>query len=287
MLQFILYGIVYGSILILASVGFFMIRKIENFLNIAHAEMLTLGAYLTYLFNVILGLHIVIAAIIAIMLTALVGLLVAKIVFWPIKGYDSGLLLVTSVGVAFIFNGTVEILFGVKIKSFDIPLARAIKIGGVPTLSSVEFIIIALAILSVLGLHLMLTRTTVGKAVRAMSSNFDLARIRRIDTKRMSAYVWLLSTGLAGMAGISLGLIGKLNSEMGWNFILIILCVTVVGGLASSVYGVMCSAFILGIAMEVSLMVIPSAYRELLAFVLIIIVLFFRPQGLFGRGDTA
>ncbi|MCL4441193.1 MAG: branched-chain amino acid ABC transporter permease [Firmicutes bacterium] len=282
-MQFIIYGIVTGSILLLATVGFAMVKRVENFLNIGHAELLTVGAYIAYYFNVQLGINIFMAGLIAVVLTALVSLLVARLVYEPIRKYGHVILLITSVGVAYILHGLNEAISGVEIRSYAIPVTKAIQIAGKPFMTIEEIVVILIAGFSAVGLHLFLTGTKTGKAIRAMSSNFDLARVRGIETKRMAAYVWLVSGGLAGLAGILLGATGRINTDLGWSQILIILSAAILGGL-SSIYGVMIAALLIGIAMDTSVIFFPPAYRQAVAFVLIIIVLFLRPKGIMGGG---
>ena len=178
-----------------------------------------------------------------------------------------------------------EGIFGATPKSINIGMPRQFFIGDQPILSSIDLIIIILAIVSGVGLHLFLTRTRMGIAVRAMSSQFDLARVRGIDTESVAAVVWAIAGALAAVAGILYGLKGTVYTDMGWTIILLVLSAATVGGMGS-VYGVMVGALIIGVIMDMSVIWINPAYRSAMAFVVIILMLLVRPQGIFGGGRS-
>lgn len=280
-LQYVVFGLVTGTILLLGTVGFSMIRRVDNFLNIAHGQMVALGAYLGYLFYAMIGLPLVVASVLAIASTAVLGWASHRIVFNPIRGHGPLYLLFTSVGLAYVIHGSLEAIFGTRPKAFILPEPRFFSIAGEPLVSTVEIFIIVVAIVSAVALHLFLTRTRAGMAVRAMSSEYDLARVRGINTSRVAALVWILASGLAGLAGILMGIQGTVYTDMGWAIILVILSAAVLGGLGS-IYGVMVGAMLIGLSMDLSVIWLPPAYRSAVAFMVIMLVLVVRPQGIFG-----
>lgn len=279
-MQFVVYGLLMGCILLLATVGFSMIRRIEGFLNIAHGQMLAVGAYFTYFFNAVLNWNIVLSAVLAVLATAGVGFLVAKVVFFPLKGRAPLVIAIVSTGVSYVIQGIIEILFGPFVKQYKFPPMRAIKIGDLSLAGPDQIAMVVAAILAVLFLHFLLTKTETGKAIRAMSSDFDLARIRGINTPRLRVYVWLIASGLGGLAGVMIGLISRLTPYMGFEYIMMIMIVAILGGLGS-IYGAMVAALIIGLITQMSVLVIPAQYSQVIAFVLIIIVLLVRPKGIF------
>jgi branched-subunit amino acid ABC-type transport system permease component len=279
-MQFIVFGLLLGCALLLATVGFSMIRRIEGFLNIAHGQMLTVGAYCTYVFNVILGWNIIPAAVVAVLVTAVIGYGVARIVFYPLKRRPPLIIAIASTGTSYIFHGLIELFFGPQVKQFRVPPMRAYKIGDLSVAAPDQIAMVVAAALAALFLHLLLTRTETGKAIRAMASNFDLARIRGINTPRLRIIVWLIASGLGGLAGVMVGLISKLSPDMGWEYIMLVMIVAILGGLGS-IYGAMVAALVIGLATQMSVMVVPPQYSQVIAFVLIIIVLMVRPQGIF------
>lgn len=283
----LIFGIVTGSILLLGSVGFALTRRVENFLNIAHGQFLTIGAFIAWALNQTSGFSVFWAALVAIAVTAAIGYASGRFIFSPIRSHGPLMLLFTSVGLAYIIHGFIEAVWGVGMKTYAVSPPKMITIGGAPILNSLELAVLITAALSAVSLHLFLTRTKVGKAIRAMSSNFDLARIRGIDTEKMSLYLWALVAGLAALAGILNGLVSVIYTDMGWAQILLILSAAVLGGLGGSIYGVMIASLIVGLAMDLSVLVLPAAYRSAIAFAAVIVVLFIKPEGIFGKGGRA
>jgi branched-subunit amino acid ABC-type transport system permease component len=279
-MQFAVYGLLMGCALLLATVGFSMIRRIEGFLNIAHGQMLAVGAYSCYVFNSLLGWNIIPSAIAAVLVTSIIGYLVAHVVFFPLKGKPPLLIAIASTGASYIINGLIEMIFGPNVKQYLFPPMRAYKIGNFSLAAPDQIAMVIAAGLAALFLHLLLTRTETGKAIRAMASDFDLARIRGIKTPRLRIYVWLIASALGGLAGVMIGLISRLAPYMGWEYIMLIMIVAILGGLGS-IYGAMVAALIIGLITQMSVLVIPAQYSQVIAFVLIIVVLLIRPKGIF------
>jgi branched-subunit amino acid ABC-type transport system permease component len=280
-LQYLAFGLVTGSILLLGSFGFSMVWRTENFLNLAHGQYLMVGAYLSYVFYMVLHWPLFVAVILAVVLTGVVGWLTDVVFFRPIRRLGPMYRLVTSVGVAYVISGTMAAIFGPKPKGLVISRPPNIMIGGKPFTDALAVLIVCIAAASAVGLHLFLTRTRAGLSVRAMSSSFSLAQARGINTKRTAGVVWVMSAGLAGLAGVLMGTIGAIYYDMGWSVTIVILSAAVLGGLGS-IYGVMIGAILIGLAMDTSVIVMPTAYRSAVPFIVIMLVLIFRPRGLSG-----
>ncbi|MGE0210785.1 MAG: branched-chain amino acid ABC transporter permease [Parvibaculaceae bacterium] len=272
------YGIISGSIILLGSLGFSLTLKTERFLNIAHGQMLLFGAYAALFLNQ-RGLDMVTAAAVATVASGLLGVLIHRVLYEPVRSRGILVLLFTSVGVAYVLNGLIGAFAGKRMQAYDLPAVRALTIGDRPIMTIYELLIVLIAVAAAIGIHLFLTRTWTGKSIRAVSDNYDLARVRGFNPRRVSDYVWFIASALAGLAGVFTGIIGSLHLEIGWQQTIIILAATVLGGLGS-VYGVMLASFVLGIGMELGITVLPSSYRMAIAFLIIILVLFLRPQGL-------
>jgi len=281
LLQHITYGIVTGSILLLATIGFSMTYTIKGFFNIAHAELLTVGAYLTYLFYRIMGWNFIYSAILAIILTTMIGFLIGKTLYEPMEKYGSLILVFTSIGVAFAMNGITEFIAGPIIKSYRMLPTKAIRVAGIPLVGEREVLIVVIAVLSSFFLHFLLTRTSIGKAFRAMASNTNLAMIRGINTAKITNFVWIYASAMAGLAGILLAMVTSLSTDLGWRQILIILAASILGGLGS-IYGAMIGTILLGLVMDIGVIFLPTAYRPTIAFAVIIIMLIIKPNGIFG-----
>ncbi|WP_395015089.1 branched-chain amino acid ABC transporter permease [Dongia sp.] len=279
--QFVVTGIVTGCFLILATIGFSLTRRVEGFLNIAHAELIGVSAFTTWALNAELGWHILPAALCGILVTALLGLAIGRLVYEPIRSRGPATLLISSVGVAFVIGGFVDVMVGVGIRSFDIPLAKSLRFFGL-RITNYQLILVILATLSVIAIAIFLNKTRIGLSIRAMATDPKLASLRGIDIRKTSRAAWLLASGLAGVAGVVLGLISTLSTDIAFGQILQIIAVAILAGLGS-LYTVIVAGLIVGLTMDLSVLWLPAGYRPLIAFALVILVLVFRPEGLAGR----
>lgn len=279
-MQNLVFGLVTGSILAVATVGFSMIRQTEGFLNIAHGQLLAVGAFLGLLLSDTFGLPIWVAAPGAALLVGLLGVVLSIVIFRPVSSKGPLAQLFSSIGLAYMLYGLIIVVFGANVRTYPVSFGRFFEVFGIG-ITFGEGVIIALAAVIVLVLHLFLTRTSVGTWIRAVASNRDLARIRGVRVDRVSQTVWFIASSLGGLAGVLIGVVGSVNSEVGWLNILLILAAAVLGGLGS-IYGVIASGLLLGVVMDLSALVVPTAYRLVVAFVALILVLVFRPEGLFS-----
>jgi len=277
--QNVVFGLVTGSILAIASVGFALVRQTENFLNIAHGQLLALGAFVGVVLVTEHSVNIYVAGAISMVAVGVFGLLLAILVFEPVRERGGTVLLFTSIGLALVLEAVMIAWFGTGIRLYRISFGEQHEIGDV-VITTGEIVIVALTAVTVLSLQLFLRRTRLGRSVRAVASNADLARVRGVSARTVSATVWFVSAALAAMAGVMLGVLTSVNTEMGWHNILIILAAAVLGGLGS-IYGVLVAGLVLGIVMDVSALYIDTSYRSVVAFGLLVLVLLVRPEGIF------
>lgn len=279
-MQTVVFGLISGSILAVAATGFALVRQTEGFLNIAHGQFILVGAYLGVLFTTKLGLGLVVSGLLTFVCVGLVALVCARLIFDPVREKGALVLLFTSVGVAYVLYAVSILAFGVDIQSFDVDFGELITFGSI-AITPVEIGMIGVFVLTVAGLVLFFNKTRVGTWVRATASNPDLARVRGVPVRLVSAAVWFVAGGLGGLAGILLGLNSAVTSELGWNSTMLILAATVLGGLGR-VYGVMAAALFLGLVTNLATTVVDPAYSTLIAFGALILVLLVRPEGLFS-----
>jgi branched-chain amino acid transport system permease protein len=278
--QNVVFGLVTGSILALATVGFAMIRQTEGFLNVAHGQYLALGAFIGFVYVSDLGLNVFAGGLLTMITLGLIGVLLAKVVFDPVRRRGPLVLLFTSIGLAYLLYGIVLALFGTGVRTYPVSFGRQFELGSV-LVTAGEIIIVALAVGVVVTLWLFLSFTRLGTWIRAVASNPELARVRGVPTRLVSATVWFVAAGLAGLAGVLIGVVGSVHAELGWANILLVLAAAVMGGVRS-IYGVIGAGILLGLAMDVSALAIPTAYRTVVAFTALILVLLVRPEGLFA-----
>lgn len=280
MLQYVAFGVIDAGFLTLATLGFALVSRVHKFLNLAHAELMSVAALLTWALSAVVGLPFALAALVAIGAVALLGLVVGRVVYEPMLSRGPAILLIVSVGVVYLIHGTIEAAVSPGIKSYELPRLADWQLGPVHA-SPYKVGVLAAAAAAFLGLHLLLTRTSLGVSIRAIANNRELAEIRGIDVARTTRTVWLIASGLAGVAGVALGVLGTLTTDIAFEQILLILSVSILAGLRS-IYGVVIAALIVGLAMDVSTLWIPGGYRTAIAFIVIILALAFRPQGLLG-----
>lgn len=284
-IQLVVLGIGTGAFLLLATLGFALVRRVEGFLNIAHAELMSVAAFTTWYLNTELGWHFLLAGAVALALTGVLSLMIARLIYDPIKHLGPAILLITSVGVAFLLHGVTAAVVGVGIRSFTIPRLSAFTVGGV-LITPYRLVLLGLAAVASIALALFLNKTRTGKSIRAMAINRDLAGSRGVDIDAASRATWFASGVLAGLGGIALGILGTLTTDIAFQQILVILAVAIVAGLGS-LYGVIAAAFIVALAMDLSLLILPGGYRPVVAFAIVILVLLFRPEGVAGQKGRA
>jgi branched-subunit amino acid ABC-type transport system permease component len=276
--QNILFGLITGSLLAVATAGFALLRNTERFLHIAHGQFMALGALLAVVLTPEWGLAA--GVVVAIAVTSGLGVLCGAVFFDPVKPQGGNVLLFTSIGLAWVIYALMIAVFGQEVRIFEVSLGRAIDIGPV-SIAPGEMVILGVAGAVVLGLWLLLTRTALGRSIRAVASNRELAQVRGVPVVRVTRVIWALSSGLAAAAGILLGILGTVTTELGWSNILLVLAAAVLGG-TGNILGVMAASLVLGVVMDASALVIDTAYRPVVAFVILIAVLVFRPEGLFS-----
>jgi len=189
--------------------------------------------------------------------------------------------IIVSIGLALALRHLIAMRFGSSLQTFDRTTGLPFEFGDI-VITRVQLTIIVVAVVLILLVHLFLRYTRVGKALRALADNPDLARASGIDVDRMILYVWIISGALAAVAGVLLALNVNVNPSLGWRLILPIFASVVLGGIGSA-YGAMLGAMVIGLSMELSVAIDTSgSYRPAVAFMVLIVVLLVRPQGILG-----
>jgi branched-chain amino acid transport system permease protein/neutral amino acid transport system permease protein len=280
MLQLIANGIIFGSIIALGAIGLTMVYGILKFANFAHGDTMSLGAYLALLF---LSLHIPlpIAVILAILLSIAIALLIDHYLYRFFRKTGPIILLIASVGVALFLRNVILLFWGPDLTYYSREIHMGMQIIPGVQLNSIEITIIITTAFLIGLVHLFLKKTRIGKAMRASSDNMDLAEVVGIDTQRVIFWTWAVGTALCVFGGVMLGMENGLRPPMGWELLLPMFAAAILGGIGQP-YGAMVGGLIIGIAQEVSTGYITTAYKPAVAFIIMILVLLIRPQGIFG-----
>jgi branched-chain amino acid transport system permease protein len=280
MLQLVANGIIFGSIIALGAIGLTMVYGILKFANFAHGDTMSLGAYLAFLF-LNLQVPFPLAVILAILVSIVVALIIDHYLYRFFRKTGPIILLIASVGVALFLRNIILLFWGPDLTYFSRDIHMGMQIIPGVQLNSIEITIIVITGILIALVHLFLKKTRIGKAMRASSDNMDLAEVVGIDTQRVIFWTWAVGTALAVFGGIMLGMENGLRPPMGWELLLPMFAAAILGGIGQP-YGAMVGGLIIGIAQEVSTGYITTAYKPAVAFIIMILVLLIRPQGIFG-----
>ncbi|QLG62450.1 branched-chain amino acid ABC transporter permease [Halorarum salinum] len=313
-------GLVVGLSIGLAGVGLSMTYSILNFANFGHGDYVTSGAFagwaatwaiagfgqfdLTSLLFIgqlstrELGvsiattpLAILAGIVVAGAFTVALSLVIDRLVYRPMRDQGGISLLIASIGVALALRYVIYIVFGQRTRGLTNSQAApeyTVAVGaGAVEIGAHQVTLVLVAGALMLGLHLLLQRTKLGKAMRAMADNEDLARVTGIPTERVVRFTWIIGGGLAGAGGFLIALErGTMNFQFGWVLLLLIFAAVILGGIGS-VYGAMFGGVVMGVAQNLSLVWIPNEFSTVAAFAVMIFVLLFKPEGIFSGVTTA
>lgn len=288
-------GILSGAIVALGAIGVSFGLQILRFANFAHSELITWGAYLALVFVAFFGpgtptgplsfgWQLVAAMVFAGVLTGLFAWLVDLLIFRRLRarGAPRLSLVFAAFGAALILRHVVVLIWGHGTHAYTRELQFAVEVlPGVRMLPD-QIFILATTLVTVVGLHLYLTYSRTGMAMRAMAENPDLTKACGIEVEALVRWTWILSGALAAMAGVFLGLTPQLHPEMGSSLLLALFAAAILGGVGS-LPGAVVGGLLVGLAENVSTLFVSTGYKSAMPFVLLLLVLFFRPHGLFGR----
>ncbi|MGH3385563.1 MAG: branched-chain amino acid ABC transporter permease [Nocardioidaceae bacterium] len=279
-------GLLFGLIIALASLGLSLIFGTTGLTNFAHGELVTFGALATYAMNVGGGLPLVLAALLAVLLSALFGWL-QDAGFWrPLRNRGTGVIamMIVTIGMSIFLRYLYQYIFGGDTHTYSSYVTQAsLGIGPISVFPK-DLVSAAIAIVVLVLVSLALAKTRIGKATRAVSDNTALSASTGIDVDRVISVVWIVGTGLAGLAGVLLGLSQQVEFQMGFKILLLVFAAVVLGGLGT-IWGAMLGSVIVGILIEMSTLFIPAELKYVGALVVLIAVLLFRPQGILGRAQ--
>jgi neutral amino acid transport system permease protein len=279
-IQLIVNGITVGSILALAAIGLTLTYGILNLSNFAHGDFMTLGAYFTWLANTS-GLNIWLAMVLGAVGT-IIAMLVAEYLLWkPMRDRRANdtTLIIISIGLALFIRNGILLLYGGSNQLYQLPVVPALELGDL-RIAYYRLIVVGLAIAAIVALHLILQNTKIGKAMRAVADNIDLARVSGINVERVVLWTWVITGTLVAFAGGMYGLIAVVRPNMGWFLILPMFASVILGGIGNP-YGAIAGSFIIGIAQELSVPLLGSEYKLGVALAIMIVILLVRPRGLF------
>ncbi|MEE8270777.1 MAG: branched-chain amino acid ABC transporter permease [Alphaproteobacteria bacterium] len=279
--QLLVNGLVAGTQLAVPAIGFTAIYAVLRFPNFAVASHATIGAFAGYVANVHLGVPVVVAVLAAFAVAGLVGLVTDELVLRPLRPHGALTTAIASIALTLLLENMIRFGFGNEFRGFDLAIYRDWRFLGL-RIGPQQLINMALAIACMTAVFLFLGFTRTGKAMRAVADNPTLASLKGINAVLIGRLVSLIGMGLVGIGGMLIGLDTAIDPLTGFRVILPIFAAAVLGGLGS-IPGAVVGAFAIGIAEELSLLVLPPTYRSAVGFIAILLVLSFRPQGILGQ----
>jgi neutral amino acid transport system permease protein len=280
-------GIKFGLIIGMTAIGLSLIFGTTGLVNFAHGEAVAFGAIVAWFLNSTgPRIPLIFAALLAVVAGALLSGGMERALWRPLRKRGTGLIsmLVVSIGLSLFLRHILLYVFGERSLPYrEYTVQRALNIGPV-SITPRDLTIIILSIIVLGGVGLLLNRTKIGKAMRAVADNKDLAESSGIDVQRVILYVWMLGGGLAALGGVFQGASEAVNWNMGFLLLLLMFAGVILGGIGTA-YGALVGSLFVGLITQLSTLFFPSELKTVFALLALAIVLLFRPQGILGRAE--
>lgn len=282
--QLIVNGIIAGSVYTLVAVGFAVIYRTVKFFHFAHGVVFTAGAYFVYFFKAWLGWPDLVAIPVSTGLCTVLGILIEISVYRPLrhKGSSSLILLLASLGIYIVLQNILSMVFGDDIKTIRSGIVKeGINILGAK-ITPIQLTIIIVSLLLLVSCFLFLKYMKIGRAMRAVANDSELARVAGIESDKVILLTFALGSALAGIAGILVALDVDMTPTMGMNALMMGVVAVIIGGV-ESIPGIAMGGLLLGMAQHLGVWKISSQWQSAIAFVILLIFLLFRPRGFLGK----
>ncbi len=280
--QFLINGIISGSIYALVASGFSIIYNTNKFMHFAHGNMVVLGAYFFYSFT-LLNIPLVLSSLLAAIILSLLSVVFFRLIYNPLKNKNASniILLLSSIALLILLQNGIQLAYGGQVKVVDLEGNEGIEIWTA-IITPLQIVIISVSLVLFIALYLILQKSNLGKKLRAVANNPELARIIGIDEKKVQEQSFIIGSFIAGIAGSLIALEQSLSPAIGVNFIVKGFTGAIIGGIdfiPASILG----SYLLGIIENISIIYIPSDYKITISFGLLFLFLVFRPRGILGE----
>ncbi|MBW3014582.1 branched-chain amino acid ABC transporter permease [Candidatus Woesearchaeota archaeon] len=281
--QLIINGIIAGGIYALVALGYTMVYGILRFINFAHGEVFMLGAYLGWIFNIVLGVNVIVAFVLAMLGCAVAGYIIEKIAYKPLRGRGMLPPLITAIAISLFLQAMAILVFGAQIRTFRTgEVVRGITIPFIDAvITKIQIVIIVVSVALMVALHFYIKYTKTGKAMRAVADDYETASIVGINPNKVISYVFIIGSALAAAGGVLVGMEQNLTPTMGVSIGIKSFTAAVVGGIGN-IYGALLGGFMIGLIENIGIWFIPSGYKDAIAFAVLLLFLLFKPTGIFG-----
>ena len=276
-------GLRFGLLIAISAVGLSLIFGTTGLVNFAHGELVTIGAVAAWFINVGGGVPFVPAALMAMLVGAAVGALNELGLWRPLRNRGTGLVaaLVVSIGLSLALRYLIQVVYGGRSEPYAAFRGQRAVDYGLFRMTTPDLVTIVVALVVLVLIAVMLQKTKIGKAMRAVSDNRDLAASSGIDVNRVILVVWMMGGALAALGGVLLGLTDEVQWDMGFRLLLLMFAGVTLGGLGTA-YGALVGGVVVGLFVQMSTLVIPNDMKYVGGLLLLIVILVIRPQGILG-----
>lgn len=278
-------SLIIGSIYALVASGFSLIYSANRFMHFAHGSSVVISGYIFYTLLILNQVPLLIAAILTVLFAALLGAAMHKLLYEQLSKRNSSsvILLLASIALLILFENVLLAIFGASVKSIPALSREAMQIAGA-SITQLQLIIIATTAIILAGLYAYMNYTRVGRNIRAVADNTQLAEIMGIDAQKVKMLTFVIGSALAGVAGILIGLEQNLTPSMGTTLMIKGFAGAIIGGI-TSVPASIAGSYIVGFAENFGIWWLDSGLKDAITFGLLLLFLILRPNGLFGS-DT-
>jgi branched-chain amino acid transport system permease protein len=283
-LQHVVNMLILGGTYALLGIGLTLIFGIMRVVNFAHGELYTFGAYFVYLASVLLGLNFFLSIVVAIVFGFIAGAAIEFLLLRPMRGADIDTTMIVMIGAMIVMQNTEQYVWGGVAKSAPTPFGESTLVVGPVSVTWLRVFVFFAALALIAGSYLLINRTKIGKAMRATFQDRDTASLMGVNIQFIYMATFAIGSSLAAAAGALLGPVYVISPRMGDIASLKAFAIVILGGLGS-IGGATIGGFILAFAEEVGAGYISSGYRDAMGFLIIILVLMFKPTGLFARSE--
>lgn len=282
-IQLLINGLIAGAIYSLVASGFSLIYATCKFVHFAHGATVAFSAYILYFLFSSLGLNFWLSVILAIIFASAFGLLVNATIYKELRKRkaSSVILLIASFALLIFFESLILMLWGADVKTIGyIKVAKGLEFLGA-IITPLQIVIVITSLVLLVLLFFFMKKARIGKAMRAVADNKDVAEIVGISSEKIYNWSFIIGSAIAGVAAILVGLEQNLEPMMGTNLMIKGFTAAIIGGIGN-VPGAILGSFLLGFAENFGIWYLPSGYKDAIAFVILFIFLLFRPQGILG-----
>ena len=280
-LQVLLNGLIAGCLYGLVSFGLSLVFNVSKFINLAHGILVVIASYFLFFFIGQLGLDLFLSSVITIIFSGILGVILYLFLYEPLikRKTHFVVMLIVSFAVLLFFQNLLTLIFGSATKVYDIDVSSYSFFNIV--INTVQIWILIIAISIFISLWFFLKKTFLGKSIRAVSDNLELAKVLGINTRKITIYSFFIASCVGGLAGILIGFEQNLTPYMGIAIIVKAFAGTIIGGV-TSIFGSILGAVSIGFIENFGILYLPTQFKDAILYIILLLFLLFRPQGILG-----